>query len=244
MCSLTLFLGLFAVLASGTVASTTKGSVPLQTSTFDKIVPKFKVTLVKFDVTYPYGEKHDEFVKVAEESQNTPDFLVAEVGVQDYGDKENMDLAERYGVKKEQFPVLKLFLSGQDEPVLYEGEFKADDIKAFVKKHSGIKLQLKHCLSEFDQLASQFMAAEGASSQEALLAEAKKLQGSLEKEADKKSADVYVKMMQKVLERGKAFVKSEAERVKNIRNGKITSTKKEELQGRLNIISSFVRDEL
>lgn len=51
-----------------------------------------------------------------------------------------MDLAERYGVKKEQFPVLKLFLSGQDEPVLYEGEFKADDIKAFVKKHSGTRL--------------------------------------------------------------------------------------------------------
>ncbi|CAN7938834.1 unnamed protein product [Ixodes hexagonus] len=244
MRSLTFFLGLFAAWSSGTLASTTKGSVPLLTSTFDKIVPKFKVTLVKFDVTYPYGEKHDEFVKVAEESQNTPDFLVAEVGVQDYGDKENMDLAERFGVKKDDFPVLKLFVSGQSDPVTYDGEFKADDIKGFVRKHSGVKLQLKHCLAAFDSLASQFMAAEDASSQEAHLAEAKKLQGTLEKEADKKSADVYIKMMQKVLERGKAFVKSEAERVKNIRNGKITSTKKEELQGRLNIIGSFVRDEL
>lgn len=240
----TLFFGLFAVLTSGTLASNTKGSVPLQMSTFDKIVPKFKATLVKFDVTYPYGDKHDEFVKVAEESQDTPDFLVAEVGVQDYGDKENMDLAERYGVKKDDFPVVKLFMSGQQEPVTYDGEFKADDMKTFVKKHSGIKLQLKHCLTAFDKLATQFMDAEDSSSQENLLTEAKKLQGSLEKEADKKSADVYVKMMQKVIERGKAFVKSEAERVKNIRNGKITTTKREELQGRLNIISSFVRDEL
>lgn len=245
MCSLTskLIFALFA-LVSTVVSSTTKGSVPLLTSTFDKIVPKFKVSLVKFDVTYPYGDKHDEFVKVAEESQNTHDFLVAEVGVQDYGDKENADLAERFGVKKDDFPVLKLFLAGKEEPITYSGEFKADDIKAFVKKNSGIKLQLKHCLPEFDALASKFMKEENKEAQETILAETKKLQEELTKEVDKKSADVYVKMMQKVLERGKAFVESETERVKNIRNGKITNAKKEELQGRLNIIGSFVKDEL
>ncbi|KAK8775989.1 endoplasmic reticulum resident protein 29-like [Amblyomma americanum] len=231
-------------LASTAYASNTKGSVPLLTSTFDKIVPKFKVTLVKFDVTYPYGEKHDEFVKVAEESQNTPDFLVAEVGVQDYGDKENSDLAERFGVKKDDFPVLKLFISGQDEPVTFKGDFKADEIKAFVKKNTGIKLQLKHCLPQFDELAAKFMKEEDKTKQEGILSEAKKLQESLEKDADKKSADVYIKMMQKVLERGKGFIDSETERVKNIRNGKITPAKKEELQGRLNIIGSFVKDEL
>lgn len=233
-----------ALVSSTAFATSTKGSVSLLTSTFDKIVPKFKVTLVKFDVTYPYGEKHDEFVKVAEESQNTPDFLVAEVGVQDYGNKENADLAERFGVKKDDYPVLKLFVSGQEEPVTFSGDFKADEIKAFVKKNSGIKLQLKHCLPKFDELATKFMKEEDKAKQEGVLAEAKKLQESLEKEADKKSADVYIKMMQKVLERGKGFIDSETERVKNIRNGKITPAKKEELQGRLNIIGSFVRDEL
>ncbi|XP_077533539.1 endoplasmic reticulum protein 29-like protein wbl [Haemaphysalis longicornis] len=235
---------LLIALSRSTYASNTKGSVQLLTSTFDKIIPKFKVSLVKFDVTYPYGDKHDEFVKVAEESQNTPDFLVAEVGVQDYGDKENADLAERFGVKKDDFPVLKLFMNGQEEPTTYKGEFKADDIKAFVKKNSGIKLQLKHCLPQFDELAAKFMKEEDKTKQEAILADAKKLQEAAEKEADKKSADVYIKMMQKVLERGKAFIDSETERVKNIRNGKITPAKKEELQGRLNIIGSFVRDEL
>ncbi|XP_064459845.1 endoplasmic reticulum resident protein 29-like [Ornithodoros turicata] len=225
-------------------ASPTKGSVPLQTSTFDKIVPKFKAALVKFDVTYPYGEKHDEFAKVSDESQNTPELLIAEVGVQDYGDKDNMDLAERYGVKKDDFPVLKLFLSGQNDPVAYTGEFKADDIKGFLKKHAGVKLNLKHCLPKFDELAEKFMKEEDKAAQEKILEEAKTLQSTLEKDSEKKSGDVYVKLMQRIVERGKAFVKSEAERVKNIREGKISSTKKEELQGRLNIISSFQHDEL
>lgn len=58
----------------------------------------------------------------------------------DYGDKENADIAERYGVSKDNFPVLKLFVDGTPEPFTYSGEFKADEIRNFIKQHSSMML--------------------------------------------------------------------------------------------------------
>lgn len=59
----------------------------------------------------------------------------------DYGDKDNSDLAERFGVKKENYPVYKLFLQGKPEPVTYTGDYKsADAIKKFIMQESGTVL--------------------------------------------------------------------------------------------------------
>ena len=56
----------------------------------------------------------------------------------DYGNKENFDLQERFKIKKEDFPVYKLFISGRDEPLEYKGdETKADEIKKWVIKETG-----------------------------------------------------------------------------------------------------------
>lgn len=61
-----------------------------------QVLSKFKVSIVKFDVSYPYGEKHDAFVKLGSAYQYVDDLLVAEVPVRDYGDKDNEDLAIRF----------------------------------------------------------------------------------------------------------------------------------------------------
>ena len=46
-----------------------------------QIIPKFKAALVKFDEAYPYGEKHDEFKKVATETISQLDLLIGEVNI-------------------------------------------------------------------------------------------------------------------------------------------------------------------
>lgn len=79
--------------------------------------------MVKIDVAYPYGEKHDQFTKLSESLASNPDILVGAVGVKDYGDKENTDLAERFNVKKEQYPVLLLFKEGNTQPIRYDVSF-------------------------------------------------------------------------------------------------------------------------
>jgi endoplasmic reticulum protein 29 len=203
-------------------------------------VSKFKASLVKFDVQYPYGEKHEEFEKVSAIASNR-ELLVSEVGVQEFGDKENLDLAQRYGLKKDDFPVLLLFIDANlENPIRFSDKFKSDSIISFVRKHSGIRISLDKCLEEFDDLAERF-TRKGIEKEEQLkiISDAKDKLNALTNDEHKKSADIYVKLMQKVIERGNQFIDSEIERVKNIISGKLADNKKTEMKGRLNILQSF-----
>lgn len=58
----------------------------------------------------------------------------------DYGDKDNIDLAERFGVTKADFPAYRLFLNGKNtDPIKFTANVEsADDIKNFVIRESGI----------------------------------------------------------------------------------------------------------
>ena len=87
---------------------------------FSQVISKFKAAIVKIDVAYPYGEKHEQFGKLSAALSSNPDILVAEVGVKDYGDKENVNIAERYKIVKEEYPVMLLFTAGKTEPIRYQ----------------------------------------------------------------------------------------------------------------------------
>lgn len=90
-----------------------KGCLELDEFTFDKILGKFSTVLVKFDIAFPYGKKHDEYAKFAEEisKMNYDDLIVSVVGIKNYGDMTNNNLAERFYIN-DQLPEIKLFRNG------------------------------------------------------------------------------------------------------------------------------------
>ena len=196
-------------------------------------------------MAYPYGTKHDEFAKVAEAAHTVPDLLVGEVGVKDYGEKENADLAERYKVNKDDFPVVKLFVADVSEPYTFsDSEFTADNIKKFIRTKSNVHIGLPGCLEAFDKIAAKFSQASDPEVRKALLREAEDLWDNTTGRADQKTAEVYVKTMRKALDKGDEFVSSELKRVQSLAKGKISKEKKEEMQQRINILQSFQHEEL
>lgn len=124
------------------------------------MISKFKAAVVKFDVAFPYGEKHEEYGKVSIDTKDSSDLLVAEVGVKDFGHKDNSDLARRYEVEKEDFPVVLLFVQGQSKPYRFVAEkdedFTAENIKRFIKAKSRVYLGLPGCVEQLDRIAEEF----------------------------------------------------------------------------------------
>lgn len=167
--------------------------------------------------------------------------MIADVGVEEYADKFNKDLADRFGVKeKDDMPKLFLFKKGSlDNPITFTGEWKSDNIKAFIKENSNIRLLLEGCVSQLDDLAEKFTSADNKETKEEVVAETTKVVDALEGK-DKTSGDIYLKLMQRVIERGDKFILSELERVRNLLSaGKMNDSKKKDLQKRINIIQSF-----
>lgn len=87
-----------------------KGCLELDELTFDKLIAKFSTVLVKFDIAFPYGKKHDEYAKFAKEisESNVDDMIVCVVGIKNYGEPTNDKLSERFYLD-EQLPAIKLF---------------------------------------------------------------------------------------------------------------------------------------
>lgn len=143
------------------IVSAESGSVELNEYTFDKIVNKFDATLVKFDVAFPFGDKHDAFVALAKEAKDVDELLFAEVGIKDYGERENEELGKKYGATKDTFPVVKLFLKGKNEPITFDDSkgFTSDNLRRFVRDYSGIYLSLPGCIRNLDVLAIKFQTA-------------------------------------------------------------------------------------
>jgi endoplasmic reticulum protein 29 len=193
--------------------------------------------------------------------------LVAEVPIKDYGDKDNEDLAIRfdlftcaprlmlqltvmcsilflfrYGLTKNDFPVVKLFVTGQPEPYTYNDEdFSREKLQTFVVKHckSILYIGLPGTLEKFDGLAAAFAKENVVDKRKEILLRAEKLWDETEGKQKQKSAEVYVKTMRKALEKGDEFFHSETVRINSILKGSMTKEKKADLVVRLNILESF-----
>ncbi|MCL4148626.1 UNVERIFIED_CONTAM: hypothetical protein GTU68_025417, partial [Idotea baltica] len=208
------------------------------------VISKFKVSIVKFDTAYPYGKKQDEYAKLAASARSSQNLLVAEVGIKDYGDQENIDLGERFEISKEDFPVVKLFLLGNESPIDFEEEFNLEGLKKFIRKYSDVYIGLENCLETFDRLTDDFMATEDEDEKKKILKKAEEEWDALKNPSEEAAAETYVKIMRKILLKGNTFLQTERERVKGLMKTKVSEEKKQEMQGKLNILSTFGHEEL
>ncbi|XP_075236775.1 endoplasmic reticulum protein 29-like protein wbl isoform X2 [Lycorma delicatula] len=180
------------------------GCVPLDSYSFEKIVSKFNAALIKFDTAYPYGSKQDVYEKICGASRDVNDLLTAEVSVKDYGEKDNADLAEKYNVQKDDFPVVKLFIQGKEEPFTFspknDNEFTEENIKEFIRSKSNVYIGLQGCIEEFDRIAEKFINEKTVDGRNELLKEAENLLNKSKSDRQKKNAEVYIKYMKKTFD--------------------------------------------
>lgn len=169
------------VFAAPSAYEATGGLVELDDLSFEKITGKFHVSLVKFDVAYPYGDKHEAFTAFAKEVKDVDDLLVADVGVKDYGEKDNEALAKKYGGVKDTFPTIRLFVKGKADPIPFDDSkgVTADALRQFVVSYSGLYLSLPGCLKELDKLALKFVKA-SKDEKKNIVKEVEKIQKGLE----------------------------------------------------------------
>lgn len=84
-----------------------------------------------------------------------------------------------------------------------------------------------------------FFKAGKKAAQEKVIAKAEEAFKELTSDSEKTSAEIYIKTMKKVLEKGKEFVETEIARVERLKAGKVSDKKKEQLADRLSILTSF-----
>lgn len=96
-------------------------------------------------------------------------------------------------------------------------------------------------------MVGNFVKEKSVEGKKKLLLKAEDLWDKAKGNQEQKSAEVYVKVMRKMIEKGDEFLSSENLRVENLLKGKISKEKKEDLLHRVNILQAFkttVHDEL
>ena len=85
---------------------------------------------------------------MAKFAAQNPDLLVAEVNINEYGDQENQDLAQTYGVKIEDYPVYKLFRGSSDPTaaLTFDGTVKKRTQVLSFLKQNGVYVGLPTCI--------------------------------------------------------------------------------------------------
>lgn len=230
-----------ALLSSRVLATTCPGCLDLDDVNFDKTLKRFPYALVKFDIAFPYGEKHEAFAAFSSVAHSvTDDLLIATVGIKDYGDNENKKLGERFNVDDKNFPAILLFRNGEDKPIPLPShmDLTLNNLKAFVSSNTDLYIGREGCLKEFNDLAKNFVNLAEVQQKERLTA-AEKLRESLSKDQEKTSAKIYLIFMEKIMQNGYEFVEEETKRLLRLKAGKVSETKKSELKIKLNILESF-----
>ena len=206
------------------------------------------MSLVKFDAAYPYGDKHDEFAKVAVDGAESNGLFVGEVGIKDYGEKDNEELANRFKVLKEEFPVVYAFKKdpaegGKVKQFRFDGtDFTAANIKAFLRDKTGHFLPVAGCIQELDKMALEASKGETPADWGQVAENMNEFIETLTDAKEKKKGSLYVKIIKKILSDGDDFPEKEIARTKKVlKESKVTEEKKKQMNEKINVLLSFVK---
>ena len=219
------------------VAYTDRGILKLDNSTFDRIIDGNKNVFVRFDKEYSYGDEHDAWKDFAATvGGSSADALIADVGVSEYGDKDNSDLSDRYSIKSDAFPQYRFWAKGtpaSKDPVAFSGDKKKDEFLRFLQEKAGVWIGLPGQVKEMDVLAKEF---KGASDKKAIITKAEAAAGTVD---DKEAAKYYLKLMTKAAADADFLTKENTRLKKMMDDGSVKAAKKEQFGRRLNMLSSF-----
>uniref|UniRef100_A0A1I8PBD7 Protein windbeutel n=1 Tax=Stomoxys calcitrans TaxID=35570 RepID=A0A1I8PBD7_STOCA len=227
--------------ASIVQAAICPGCVELDDIIFNKTIARFPYALVKFDIAFPYGEKHEAYSAFSQAAHAvTDDLLVAAVGIKDYGDNENKELGERFGIDDKQFPGILLFRHGIEDYLTFPSHLDVtlDNLKSFVTTNTELFIGKEGCLKQYNDLAKNFINLK-EKEQKQRLQRAEDLKKTLKKDHEKVSAQFYKLFMEKLMAKGYDYVEEETKRLLRLKAGKVTAAKKRELGVKLNILEAF-----
>lgn len=243
MSTLLCFVFIFIALPYHVVMSSScMGCVDLDELNFDKTIRRFPYALVKFDIAFPYGDKHEAFASFSKAAHAvTDDMLIATVGIKDYGDRDNLKLGERYKVDDKNYPAILLFQKDDENNYVQFPSYldiTEDNLKSFVNSHTELYIGREGCSRELNDLAKNF-ANLSEEDQRKRLKAAEELQENLTNELDKQNANIYKIYMEKIQSKGYSFVEDETKRLARLKAGKVTELKRSELAIKLNILEAF-----
>lgn len=218
------------------------GCVELDHITFNMLISRFPHALVKFDIAFPYGDKHEAFCKFSIKAHSvTGDLLIGHVGIKDYGEKENSDLAAKYNVKSDKYPTILLFRNNSVNDFVkfpFDTDVTIESLKEFVTHNTNLFFGLDGCVKEFDNFVINY-PKKNPDEQQILIEKSYEILGNVQGDKKKASAKIYIAFMKLIREKGTEFVKAEAARLTKLKSSKVTETKKLELTRRLNILLAF-----
>lgn len=153
---------------------------------------------------------------------------------------EHRELGEKFGVTG--FPTLKWLPKGRNAPehaVSYQGARTADAMKAWIAERLK-KDDAFARVPELTEIAIAFMGDEkdGDEAMKEMKETAASMGGDM-----KENAQLYIKYVEKAVEKGKGYIQKELERLQRMsEGGKMSSSKLMEINRKMSVLQSFDKD--
>ncbi|OQR75283.1 endoplasmic reticulum resident protein 29-like, partial [Tropilaelaps mercedesae] len=204
-----------------------------------KIIPRFAVSVIKVDKDHPHGVNQTQFEKLVAMLSQDANTIVAEVGVQEFGERENSDLATMLDIpRKEHWPALFIYKRHvQRWTAKYTGHFSLNRLRNFVDRHSDVEWSCAACVLELDRLVRDHLFETQISAQD-MLQKAREVRTKMvgKHTAKMRTVQYYIKVMEKIVELGQPAVAMESARLVRLLQEKLTWEKKNLLKDRVDVL--------